>query len=423
MSGGRSSGGSQAGTSDTSKFTVRRLRSAFFLWRTSVRGSDLLVAGIFIALSLGLGAYVFARTRATAHLAFAQRAQKLQLQVSEKLATAIENLYTIQSFLEASDRVTRSGFRLLALPMLVRNKEVYAFEWLPVVREAERAFYEAEARAAHLPDYRFWEDGEGQPREAGRRGLYVPVHYMEPPNSKALGFDITSSQERWDTAGKARDEGEFVASPPFILVQDEGRHGATPVVAAYAPVYREGDPGSKQARLESIKGFAVAIFRVGPLVDKAASDVDASGLGLSLRDTANPKLALADRPPNVAQVARRAGFEIRFPVKFATREWSLDVFALPDAFLPSKRGALEVALFGTLASIIGLVTLTSLRTHLAPAPPGGKGRAVPPDRAPRQGRHGRRLGGAPCAPAAADGGQAARARHRGRASTSTPAAL
>jgi CHASE1-domain containing sensor protein len=358
---GRSSGGSRSGT-DTSRFTIRRLRSAFFLWRTSIRGSDLLVAGIFVALSLGLGAYVFARTRATAHLAFAQRAQKLQLQVTEKLATAIENLYTIQSFLEASDRVTRSGFRLLALPMLVRNKEVYAFEWLPVVHESERAYYEAEARAANLPGYRFWEEGEGKPREAGRRGLYVPVHYMEPPNSGALGFDITSSAERWDTAGKARDEGEFVASPPFILVQDEGRRGATPVVAAYAPVYREGDPGSKQARLESITGFAVAIFRVGPLVDKAASDVDASGLGLSLRDTANPRLALADRPLNVAKLARRTGFEIRFPVSFAKREWSLDVFALPDAFLPSKRSAIEVALFGTLASLIGLVIVTSLRT-------------------------------------------------------------
>ena len=179
----------------------------------------------------------------------------------------------------------------------------------------------------------------------------------------ALGFDITSSQERWDTAGKARDEGEFVASPPFILVQDEGRHGATPVVAAYAPVYREGDPGSKQARLESIKGFAVAIFRVGA----------ARRQGRVGRGRIGPRpLAAGHRQPEARpwptgrrtsrRLPRRAGFEIRFPVKFATREWSLDVFALPDAFLPSKRGALEVALFGTLASIIGLVTLTSLRT-------------------------------------------------------------
>src|SRR5262249_36009224 len=46
---GRSSGG------DTSRFTVRRLRSAFFLWRTSIRSTDLLIALVFVALSLGLG--------------------------------------------------------------------------------------------------------------------------------------------------------------------------------------------------------------------------------------------------------------------------------------------------------------------------------------------------------------------------------
>ncbi len=52
----------------TGRFTVRRLRSAFFLFRTSIRGADILVAGVFAALSLGLGAYLLARAQAAAHL-------------------------------------------------------------------------------------------------------------------------------------------------------------------------------------------------------------------------------------------------------------------------------------------------------------------------------------------------------------------
>jgi len=49
-------------------------------------------------------------------------------------------------------------------------------------------------------------------------------------------------------------------------------------------------------------------------------------------------------------------------VRFADRRWSLRVFALPGAFLPSRRGASGVALFGVLAALLGLVLVTSLRT-------------------------------------------------------------
>ena len=355
---GRSGSGS-----DTSRFTVRRLRSAFFLWRASIRGTDILVAGFLVALSLGLGAYVFARARAAAHFAFAQRAQLLQARVNEKLSAALENLSTLQSFLGASDRVTRSQFRLLAYPMLVRNQEVYSFEWLPVVHESERASYEAEARAAHLTGYRFWEQGgDGKPAPVGRRSFYVPVHYMEPPSALVLGFDIASDEVRWSTAIKARDKGEIVASPPFDLVQDLGK-GAAPAVAAYAPVFREGDPGSPEARFVSLKGFALAVFRIGPLINKAASDVDAAGLGLSLTDVEAEKAPpLAERPTKASTLPRRPGFELPFPMQCAKRTWRLDVFALPGGFLPQKRGAIEAASLGILASLIAFVTVTSLRT-------------------------------------------------------------
>src|SRR5262245_9714889 len=169
MSGGtgRSSGG------DSKSFTVRRLRSAFFLWRTSIRSTDLLIALVFVALSLGLGAYVYARARAAAHLAFAQKAQQLLARVSERLSSALENLYTLQSFM-AADSVTRTQFRLISYPMLARNREVYSFEWLPFAKDSERRAYEAEANDAHMTGYRFWQKGpEGRPITAGSRAFYV----------------------------------------------------------------------------------------------------------------------------------------------------------------------------------------------------------------------------------------------------------
>ncbi len=341
----------------------RRLRSAFSSWRASIRGTDVLVASVFAALSLGLGAYLFAQSQATTHLAFTERAQHLQAAVTERLLLPQEDLTALSSFLEASGEMTRRQFRLLAKPMLERHRLVYAFEWLPVVRASERALYEEEARNAGLTDYHFWEIADGKPRVAGRRDFYVPIHYMEPPSALALGFDIAADPLRWSTAETARDSARIAASRPFRLIEDAEKPDAEPVVAMYAPVYKGGDPASDAGRRALLTGFGMAIFRVAPLVASAAAEVDASGLGLVLRDPeARERLPLAERPGNAAALPRRAGFRLDFPVPFADRRWSLTVFPLPGAFLPPKRGAIGIASAGVLASLLGFATVTSLRT-------------------------------------------------------------
>ena len=129
------------------------------------------------------------------------------------------------------------------------------------------------------------------------------------------------------------------------------------------PVYRGGDPGTDKARRTTLSGFAMAIFRLAPLVASAASTMDASGLGLVLRDpeaVQNP--LLAERPARALTTPRRSGFDLVFPVDFAGKRWTLTVFALPGAFLPPKRGAIGIASAGVLAALLGFATVTSLRT-------------------------------------------------------------
>jgi serine/threonine-protein kinase len=339
------------------------LRSALSSWRASIRGTDVLVASVIAALSLGLGAYLFARSQAATHLSFTERAQRLQAAVTERLLLPQEDLTALSSFLEAAGEMTRRQFRLLTGPMLVRHRLVYAFEWLPVVRESERSLYEEEARNAGLTNYRFWEIVDGERREAGRRDYYVPIHYMEPPSALALGFDIAAEPLRWSTAERARDSGVIAASQPFQLIEDAGNSDASLVVAMYAPVYREGDPASSAGRRAALSGFTMAIFRVAPLVASAAATVDASGLGLVLRDPeALENRLLAERPKEAAALPRRSGFDLEFPVQFADKRWALTIFTLPGAFLPPKRGAIGIASAGVLAALLGFATVTSLRT-------------------------------------------------------------
>ena len=348
----------------TGRFGVRKVRSAFASWRASIRASDILLMSTLVLLSGGLGAFLLARAHAAARLDFAQRAQRLHAAVLERVATPLEDLATLSSFFEASGRVTRRQFHTLTDPMLSRHRLVYALEWLPFVRDKERMFQEAEARAAGLSSFRLWEAGpDGKPVAAGRRDSYAPIQYMEPPNVMALGFDIASDPVRWSYAEKARDSGMMVASQPFVLIEDQNRAEPSPSIALYAPVYDDGDPGSETARRASLSGFAMAVIRVAPLADAAAAAVDATGLAFMLREGDAAKSAvLVERPKGGKSLPRRAGFEVGFPVPVADRHWTLDIFALPLGFLPANRGPIGVVVAGALAALLGFVTLTSLRT-------------------------------------------------------------
>jgi len=299
----------------------------------NVRRRRIAITAIIAALAIGLGAYLLARVQRAedaARFAFSERAQVLQAAIVGRLKLPVEDLAALSRFLEISGPVTRQQFRLFVDPMLKRHQIVYAFEWLPIVSYSERSTYEREARAAGLPDYRFWEVGhDGKPREAGRRAYYAPIHYMEPPNAVALGFDSAADQPMWDQAARARDSGMIAASPPFRLVEDAGKPDTSLAIAMYAPVYPEGSPASESAQRASLSGFATMIFRVAPLVDRAAGETHSSDLAFVLRDVEAPGAPpLAERPLGATTLVRRTGFELKLPVNFADRGWTLEVFAL-----------------------------------------------------------------------------------------------
>jgi serine/threonine-protein kinase len=349
---------------ETGRITWRRVRSAFGSWRASIKARDVVAASLVFLLSLGLGGYMLSRAQTAAHLAFANEAQHLLGDTTEKLSEPSEDLIALKTFFEVSGRLNRNQFRRLTAPMLQRHLTVYALEWLPLVKDADRAAYEQEARAAGLAGYRFWEPGpDGKPRDASRRAFYAPVHYMEPPKAMALGFDIAAEPERWSNADRASVLGKVAVSPPFSLVEDAGKPDASPAIGMYAPVYQGGDPETEAARRESLLGFAMAIFRVAPLVESASSAARRSGLAFALRDPEAPGAPLlAEWPRDSVTIARRRGFDLKMPLPFKDRNWMLEAFPLPGAFRPARRTPIGVGIAGVLVSLLGFVTLTALRT-------------------------------------------------------------
>ena len=201
-----------------------------------------------------------------------------------QLIRSMEVLYAIESLLNARRDISRREFRDFVRNTLVRRPELQGLAWDPRVSGSARAAWEARAHADGFNAFRFVEQGkDGLLVPAVERGEYFPVYFMEnlEGNEPALGFDLLSEEKRRAALERARDTGLPIATPPIRLVQEAGSQLGFLVLL---PVY-EGPVSTTEERRTHLRGFAVAVFRIGDLVDASLRGAVERGIGVSVTDT------------------------------------------------------------------------------------------------------------------------------------------
>ena len=217
--------------------------------------------------------------------------------VERRIESNKEVLRSIVAFYEGSKFVDRQEFRIFVRSALGRYPSIQALEWIARVPAAERADYEKAAREDGLSAFQIMErTAQRQAVPAGERDEYFPVYYVEPHagNEAALGFDLASNPARREALEASRDGGGFVASSAIKLVQDEGIKLG---LLVFAPVYRNGYPHeTTEQRRENLAGFALAVFRIGEMMDAAflgrfdQQPGGGEGLDIHVYDDTNPEL-------------------------------------------------------------------------------------------------------------------------------------
>lgn len=242
-----------------------------------VRAPALVVVAVGLAISLGAFWVARGRARAEWRATFEREAGEVSAALISGLDVPLEALQSLPALFASSDEVTRAEFRAFVTPTLARHPAIYAFEWLPEVPGAERAKWEERARAEGVKDFRFTEVGPSlEMVPAKPRARHVPLFYMEPPEPKALGFDIASDPMRVEPFDRAKQSGRAVASGRIRLVEDPpGVHS----IAVFQPVHR-ARPGASPEYL----GAGVEVFRLRPVVERALRGHDTQRYALTLRD-------------------------------------------------------------------------------------------------------------------------------------------
>jgi PAS domain S-box-containing protein len=293
--------------------------------------------------------------------------------VKEEIDTHARRLRSLLAFYASSNEVTRAEFGTFIRLSCLRLRSIQAFEWIPRVRDAERAACEDAARREGFPAFQITErTGRGQMVRAARREEYFPVYFVEPysGNEAALGFDLASDAVRRQALNRARDTGEMALTARIRLVQDTGNGSG---VLALLPVYRNGAPAdSVESRRANLAGFLLGFLRVGDLLAGVSSNLAPRGVDIAVYDRSAPpgEELLGFHPSRLRQCpvpllplagpdAKRAeGMSFDRTLDVAGRSWTVVCTAAPG--FVTKGGTWQP--WGALALVLLLTGLLS--THL-----------------------------------------------------------
>ncbi|OUR71435.1 hypothetical protein A9Q76_05655 [Arcobacter sp. 31_11_sub10_T18] len=174
----------------------------------------------------------------------------------------IEILESLGALFKTHNNISRDQFKTFVETPLLKHANIKALEWIPKVTHNQRLEYEREASKDLNLKYEIKKKlNSGEILTQDKKNTYFPVYYLEPlkGNEIALGFDLSSNSVRFDSLKKAIKTRKIIATSRVKLVQEEeNQYG----ILVFSPVWEKNNS-------KKIKGFVLAVYRIGDIVTSA----------------------------------------------------------------------------------------------------------------------------------------------------------
>ena len=226
-------------------------------------------------------------------IAFQAAASDRVLVIQREFSHVLGVVEDIGSFVDASPRIGRREFRKFVGPALQRYDSIEALEWVPRVAGDERRAFEVKARRS-FSRFRIKEHNpEGSLVRAATREVHFPILYVQPYqlNKDVLGLDLASDAATLQMLLETRDLGKMQVSSPMPLKRKgTGAFG----FVARLPLYNKEQSDEAQddvedetldrveQRVQALRGFAMGIFDIGAIVERALDNLSPSGIDVSI---------------------------------------------------------------------------------------------------------------------------------------------
>jgi len=226
----------------------------------------------FIAIiGLLIASLIFFITKTHIHTTHQQEFDHLFSQqvnlIQKEVDINIDVLESLGSLFKTNNNISREQFKKFVTRPLGKHKSLQALEWIPKIKHDERQKYEEKASRELNIKYKIKRKlTSGEIILQNKKSSYYPVYYVEPllGNEKALGFDLASDKIRFNSLIKSKNTKKIMSTSGIKLVQEkENQFG----ILLYLPVW-------ESSQENNLKGFVLAVLRIGDTVKTALSTVE-----------------------------------------------------------------------------------------------------------------------------------------------------
>lgn len=278
---------------------------------------------------------------------FNERAQLMTARIKSNLRSCSDIVLLAERFMTLAPQSGRVDFSSFSSEVRASHSELQAMGWVRRVKKNEREAYERMAVADGLSPLGIWERNEAnQAVRSPERDEYMVVTFTEPAeiNSKAIGFNLSSEKVRNTAITLARDNDEFVLTPPVDLIQGSD----SPKWLLMYPVY-SGPSNTRAERRENLRGTISSIVAPDQLVKTALARYSNGDYRIRIDDVTEGTNILPVYADDKEPSSTRKTVQFYETWAFGSRTLALTV--LPTASFMQKNRSLQswVVLAGGLA--------------------------------------------------------------------------
>ncbi|MBL4593930.1 MAG: CHASE domain-containing protein [Flavobacteriales bacterium] len=292
---------------------------------TSIKLSlkQLLSLAVTLAIGITITCVIYnilsQKDKETQFLHFESTSKDLTAAIEKEITSNLEALISINSLYSVTDSVSRTQFKEFNYSILKGTKSIQALEWIPLVKEKDKYFYESMAHNDGLIQFQITEKISGKMAPVNSRKEYYPVFYVEPliGNEKALGFDLASNPTRLAALHKAIKTNDLVTTSRITLVQEKEQQKG---ILVFCPIKKQGE----------FIGFSLGVYRIKGLISQAIGKLTSEECNITLFDLSaeegNQLLAQLNENnsallPDTARFYTPNGISYQEVINVADRKW------------------------------------------------------------------------------------------------------
>ncbi|MBA2493942.1 MAG: CHASE domain-containing protein [Acidobacteria bacterium] len=301
----------------------------------------ILLVSILITIGVTYNFYQSAKSKDS--IRFNNEVSRIQLSVENRIGLYIALLKGGRGFIESTAKLNRQSFSnyVKSLELDKNYVGMLGIGYNKVLLPDEREALIKQMRAEGYSDFRIFPETE--------RAVYQTIIYLEPlneRNEKAIGYDMSTEENRRDALNRAKDTGDPAASAKVLLLQENEQENESDKQAGfliYLPIYKNGKiPLNLEERRQNLTGYIYSPFRAGDFLDQVREKTSSSDIAVKIYDgQLKPENLMAQTTSNATASfinTVEENYSAQKNLDVAGRNWIIKYDALPSFAAESSVG-------------------------------------------------------------------------------------